>query len=109
MAEQTFADRLKELMKAQRMTQTALADRIGLTQSYISLMCKGHYTPSARTLNDIAAVFGVSPDWLLTGAGDMTAPVSESAPDVVELVQLYSGLSLDRRQLALKIMRTLAE
>ena len=109
MAEQMFSDRLKELMQARRMTQTALADQIGVTQSYVSALRKGQYTPSRRTLNDIATVFGVSPEWLLTGVGDVTAPVSESAPDVVELVRLYSGLSIDKRQLALKIMCVLAE
>ena len=109
MAEQMFSDRLKELMQARRMTQTALADQIGVTQSYVSALRKGQYTPSRRTLNDIAAVFGVSPEWLLTGVGDVAAPVSEFAPDVVELVRLYSGLSIDKRQLALKIMCVLAE
>ena len=109
MAEQMFSDRLKELMQARRMTQTALADQIGVTQSYVSALRKGQYTPSRRTLNDIAAVFGVSPEWLLTGVGDVAAPVSESAPDVVELVRLYSGLSIDKRRLALKIMCVLAE
>ena len=52
--------RIKELREAAGMTQTELADKIGVSKSVISAYEKGIRNPSESVLQSIAEIFGVS-------------------------------------------------
>lgn len=65
--DETFPQRLKRLRTARRMTQQALADRLGATDKAVSLWELGKRTPSAQTLGVLAHVFGRSMDYLWLG------------------------------------------
>lgn len=60
--EATFADRLEALMKQRDMTQTVLAQRIGVGQSAIAMMLKRECRPQNRTVARLAEAFGVKPE-----------------------------------------------
>lgn len=67
----TINERIAEVVKASGMTKTAVAEKIQLSQSMVSLICAGKTGVSDRTISDICRVFGVSETWLRTGEGGM--------------------------------------
>lgn len=66
-----MGERMKALRKALHLTQQELADRIGLTKNFISLIETECRTPSDRTISDICREFNVNEAWLRTGEGEM--------------------------------------
>jgi transcriptional regulator with XRE-family HTH domain len=58
--------RIREL-RGFDMTQTEFANRIGVTQSYLSALEHGEKEPGSAVLLAISKEFGKSVDWLLTG------------------------------------------
>ena len=48
-------------------TQEALADRLGVTQGYLSIIERGKCDVGAKVLLAISREFGKSIEWLLTG------------------------------------------
>lgn len=62
-----FADVLKELISKKGITQTALAEYLGLKSQTVSLYCNGKSYPELNNLLKIASYFGVSTDYLITG------------------------------------------
>ena len=47
-----------------------MAEKIGLTRNYISLIECGNRVPSDRTISDICREFSVNRAWLETGVGE---------------------------------------
>lgn len=72
-----MGERMKALRKALHLTQQELADRIGLTKNFISLIETECRTPSDRTISDICREFNVNEAWLRTGEGEMFVEVPE--------------------------------
>lgn len=58
--------RIRELRGFDR-TQADFADRIGVSQGYLSALENGEKEPGAAVLLAIRKEFGKSVDWLLTG------------------------------------------
>ena len=53
---------LKQLRKAQRMTQSDLAAKLGISRSSIAMWETGQAVPSIHHLRQLAAIFNVSTD-----------------------------------------------
>ncbi len=51
--------KVKKLREQQDITQETLADKVGLTQSFISKLENGELTPSLKSLEKIAEALGV--------------------------------------------------
>ncbi|MDD1150373.1 helix-turn-helix transcriptional regulator [Pseudomonas sp. TNT2022 ID357] len=66
----TISQRLKLARKHARLTQKALAEKVGVEQPVISQLETGRSQKSAF-IYDIAVACGVSPAWLSHGSGDM--------------------------------------
>ena len=62
---QSFGKRLKELRKINALTQSQLAESLGVTKATVSYYEKEERTPSPEMLVRIASVFHVSTDYLL--------------------------------------------
>jgi transcriptional regulator with XRE-family HTH domain len=62
-----FADVLKELREAKRLSQRALAERAGLTPLRISRLENGHIDPRLRELANLAEELSVNLDRLVFG------------------------------------------
>ncbi len=59
--------RIAMLRKQCGINQKELADRLGVSASSIGMYEQGRREPSAERLVEMAAIFGVSTDFLLTG------------------------------------------
>ncbi len=59
------AKRIKELMKEEQLTQSALAEKIGIKQNTISAWLLGKKEPSIRSLWLVADYFNVDIDYLV--------------------------------------------
>jgi transcriptional regulator with XRE-family HTH domain len=68
-----FAGRLRELRRQKDLSQTALADLVGVHSTHISRYERGMSRPTADTLKRLADVLGVSGDYLMEGSADEAA------------------------------------
>lgn len=64
---EVFGERLKRLRIARKMSQQALAQRIGVSEPNLSKWENGYYQPLAGKVPALARVLAVSTDYLLTG------------------------------------------
>ncbi len=60
-----FGECLKKLRKKMKLTQTALAGKLGVSPSTIGMYEQGRREPDSRMLIKIANFFGVSVDYLI--------------------------------------------
>lgn len=63
-------ERLAEVRKHAGLSQAEMAEQLGLSRNFISLMENGNRIPSDRTVSDICREFGVNRVWLETGVGE---------------------------------------
>lgn len=72
-------------------SQRAFADAIGTSSSVINgIVGKRQSSPSFELAQKISAIASVSPDWLLTGNGEMIMDRNEHRDRVSDLVREYS-------------------
>lgn len=70
----SFASRLRLALSHSGMTQTTLADLIGVSQGTVSAMVTGKSKEAGITrCGKIAQILGISADWLRYGEGEMTS------------------------------------
>lgn len=69
-------ERISLLIKELGTTKTAFAEKLNVSQAFVSQMCSGVKQPSDRTIADICREFGVSEEWLRTGQGEMFIQIS---------------------------------
>ena len=70
-----LGDRIRALRADHNMTQTNLAERVGVTASYISMLERGLVDPSLSTLRKISQVFSLPMSALIDEAEDDNAVV----------------------------------
>lgn len=83
--------RISLIRKNVGMTQDKLAEVLGLTKNFISLIETGKRDPSDRTIKDICREFNVNEEWLRTGEGEMFLDVSREE----EIAKLTKSLLLE--------------
>lgn len=66
-----IATRLRQVLARASFTQRELAERLGMSPSYVSELVRGLKRPGTEFFIEIRRVLGVSIDWLLTGEGAM--------------------------------------
>ncbi len=67
----TLAERIKEILKEQKLKEKELAKALGVSDNYISLLATGRKTQVSLTLAKLLeALYGYSTEWILTGEGD---------------------------------------
>ncbi|HCI7003619.1 TPA: XRE family transcriptional regulator [Klebsiella pneumoniae] len=72
-------ERIRKARREIKMTQEALAKRIGLTKATISMWESGNTAPNGKNLINLAEALNVSPEWLLTGKETDKKPVESNA------------------------------
>jgi transcriptional regulator with XRE-family HTH domain len=70
--------RIKEIRLAASLTQAAFARRIAIGRSSVAKIETGENTPSPQTQRLICQEFGINPEWLLTGKGEMYMTCDDS-------------------------------
>lgn len=63
--------RIKKVRLSEGISQESFGYRIGITRSSVSKLESGENSPSPQTQRLICQEFGVNPEWLLTGEGEM--------------------------------------
>lgn len=85
----TFAYRLKELMKSHQITQQQLADKLGSKRQTISQYVNGTVQPNIEKLYEMAQIFEVSADYLLG--------LSETTTSNVTIRDIHNMLGLSEK------------
>ncbi len=73
-----FAQRLKEMRNAKKVSQEKLANLLGISQQAVGKWEQGKSTPDPTAVGRIAEFFGVSSDFLL-GLSDLRRPAASVA------------------------------
>jgi transcriptional regulator with XRE-family HTH domain len=60
-----FAANVRRLRSKKKLSQKALADRIGISVSYVSMLERGQRSPPLETIEKMAKALGVPPAALL--------------------------------------------
>lgn len=84
-------ERIKSLRLALGLNQTVFGARLGVRQTTVAGWETGLRVPSDAVIISICREFGVSPEWLKLGAGEMFAPRSREE----ELAAFFGELSRD--------------
>lgn len=101
-----FKDRLKELRKAEKLTQREFADKLGIKRSTISNYDIGRSEPSKSVISLICRTFSVSETWLRTGEGSM---YTEDREEKRVVAFMSDALSLESNDFRKRFISTLAE
>lgn len=104
--------------------KTHFAQRLNVSQAFVTQMTKGVSRPSDRTISDICREFNVDEEWLRTGEGEMFIKMSrkdEIAEFFAEIgkgddddfrvrfISALSRLNTDQWKIVEDIANTLAE
>lgn len=98
-------DRLKQIRKDNKLSQSALGKMIGVSSSQIACYETGYREITERSLNGICRELNVNKDWLLTGEGEMYV-VSEQDE---ELAEALAEISLSENEKLKEIVQKLTK
>lgn len=84
-------ERIKSLRLALGLNQTVFGARLGVRQTTVAGWETGLRVPSDAVIISICREFGVSPEWLKLGVGEMFAPRSREE----EIAAFFGELSRD--------------
>ena len=62
-----FASNVRRLREKKKLSQKALADKVGISVSYVSMLERGQRSPPLETIEKMAKALGVPPAALLGG------------------------------------------
>ena len=79
----TINDRIVELIETLGLKKSQFAEKLSVSQPYISQLCSGVRTPSDRTISDICREFNIRREWLETGEGPMKLPEADEDLDYI--------------------------
>lgn len=69
-------ERISAAIEALGIKKTEFADRLNVSQAFVTQITKGISRPSDRTIADICREFNVNEEWLRTGEGEMFVEMS---------------------------------
>jgi len=61
-----FASNVRRLREKKKLSQKALADKVGISVSYVSMLERGQRSPPLETIEKMAKALGVPPPSLLS-------------------------------------------
>lgn len=103
-----FAERISSLLSALAIKQATFAERLNLSQSYVSRIIAGEKIPSDRVILDICAKFNVNETWLRTGQGEMFVPKTRDEEIAEFMGDVMSGASDDFRRRFIAVLARLS-
>ena len=63
-------ERINLIIQCAGISKTRFAERLKVSQAFVSQLCSGSREPSDRTIADICREFGCNEVWLRTGEGE---------------------------------------
>ncbi|MCV9387464.1 helix-turn-helix domain-containing protein [Reichenbachiella ulvae] len=100
----TLGDRIKLKRKELSMSQSDLADQVGISYAQIGRYETKDVQPPAKTLTIIADALGVSPDFLLYGSTDEKAKTRLSDPELINQFKAIEAMDEDDRNVVKKLI-----
>jgi transcriptional regulator with XRE-family HTH domain len=97
-------DRIRLVRKTLGLKQGEFAQRIGLTQTALSMIELDKTTLTDKNIKLICATFAIDEDWLRTGKGEM---FSVESPYEKELLTVFDKLSADTQEFILEMAQNL--
>ncbi|MFL0196961.1 helix-turn-helix domain-containing protein [Clostridium sp. WILCCON 0269] len=88
--------RLSSLRKSHGMSQSDLAEKLGVTQQTVSKYENGSREPDAETLKLLSSIFNVSIDYLLDNSNKKEVDIEINIPK--EYTDKYKVTSRDKKQ-----------
>ncbi len=95
---QLLSERISEIVASSKLSKTKFAEKINISQPYLSQLCAGVKTPSDRTITDICREFNVNEVWLRTGEGDPFQAETRQEQIMKFAVQTIKGSNEFRKQ-----------
>lgn len=84
-------DRLKQLRKTLKLTQSEFAKKLNLSQNHISSLENGSRVITTRLLNDLEKTFNININFIKSGTGEMFIKSETTLNnDTKELLSLYN-------------------
>lgn len=97
----SISERISWCIKDSGLTKTAFADKLNVSQSFISRLASGEKCPSDRTISDICEKFHISEVWLRTGEGAPHIQIDED----VEFIKVCEQINMSDDDLIKRIIK----
>lgn len=101
-------ERIKQIRKALKMTQTDFGARLGLAQNSIANYEIGRRDPTDAVILSICREFGVDETWLRTGEGSMFRPTSRDEQITAFVSEALSGTDPNFQRRLLSVLSRLS-
>lgn len=96
-----ISERISWCIKDSGLTKTAFADKLKVSQSYISRLASGEKAPSDRTISDICEKFRISEVWLRNGEGEPHIQINEDS----EFIKVCEQINMSDDDLIKRIIK----
>ena len=100
----TLGDRIKLKRKELGLSQSELADKVGISYAQIGRYETKDAQPPTKTLTIIADVLGISPDFLIYGTSDEKAKTKLSDPELINQFKAIEDMDEDDRNVVKKLI-----
>lgn len=101
----TFGEKIRNARISKHYTQKQLAELINAKHNSVSDWEKDKSKPDMDTVELMCGVLEISPSYLVGGKSG--APNPELSDEYIELIDLYSKLSVENRSAIMQIMKSL--
>lgn len=92
-------DRINFIIEKLNISKSKFAERLNISQAFVSQICSGAREPSDRTITDICREFGVNEVWLRTGEKEPFKEFSKEEEIMRFAVQTLKGSDEFRKAL----------
>ncbi len=99
-----LGERIKQLRKQLDMSQSELADKVGISYAQIGRYETKGAQPPAETLKKIADALGISPDFLIYGDADQKAKTKLSDPELINQFKAIEQMDEEDKNVVKKLI-----
>jgi transcriptional regulator with XRE-family HTH domain len=99
-----LGDRIKDLRKQKNLSQSELADKVGISYAQIGRYETKGSQPPAETLKKIADALGVTPDFLIYGTSGEKAKTKLKDADLIQQFQAIESMDEEDKNVVKKLI-----
>lgn len=99
-----LGDRIKNRRKELNMSQSELADKVGISYAQVGRYETKGAQPPTKTLTAIADALGVSPDFLIYGTSDEKAKSRLTDAELLNQFKAIEGMDEDDKNVVKKLI-----
>lgn len=99
-----FADRLKDLLKRKRISQSELAERIEVHFTQVSRYERGETKPNAEAMTKLAKALDTTVDFLMNGTADDVVKDAGLEKELISRFKEVQDLGTEEKKTVLSLM-----